>query len=371
MLLSLFWAGVSEYVSYLCWHRNFDTFVRNCCARTVQINVVFAKAFQALVVKYAPDSVSVTHNICPDPFPKPPRVENVVFEKVIGSGVVSVVYAATWYDKNVVVKVKRTGIQEEIRVGLLQLQQLYAWLHLVPCLKKFDLPLVHREVESLLLEQTDFAAEVANQEKYRGLFSYNPMIVVPEVYLQTDDYIVMERLYSVPRDPALNDHYAQQLCKVIIKGAVLDGFVHADLHTGNVLLLADKKLGIIDFGLMVTLSIDEQNNYLALCTAINATDYAEAARISLERYCTARTEQTNPERAREVLEDIYRRSDQISQKLGVSEINDMVNGIYPCGYAMAPSFYKIIMSMAACDALLNSFSASAHMVLKEEIRKLL
>jgi hypothetical protein len=57
--------------------------------------------------------------------------------------------------------------------------------------------------------------------------------------------------------------------------------------------------------------------------------------------------------------------------MGVAEINAMVNGIYPCGYTMAPSFYKIIMSMAACDALLHSFSSTAHLVLKEEIRKLL
>jgi len=68
---------------------------------------------------------------------------------------------------------------------------------------------------------------------------------------------------------------------------------------------------------------------------------------------------------------VYRRSDEVTQKLGVAEINDMVNGIYPCGYSMTPSFYKIIMSMAACDALLYSFSSSAHLVLKEEIRNLL
>jgi len=339
--------------------------------RTVKINVVFAKAFQALILKYAPESVGITHNICPDSFPKLPILENVVFREVVGSGVVSVVYAASWNDKEVVVKVKRAGIHDQIEKGLKQLQRLYSWLHMIPYLKKFDLPLVHREVKQLLLEQTDFTSEVANQEKFRSLYSFNPSVVVPEVYLQTDDCIVMERLYPVPRDPALNDHYAQQICKLIIKGAVLDGFVHADMHSGNVLLLSEKRIGIIDFGLMVTLTLEEQNNYLALCTAINAADYSEAALISVERYCSTISERTNKEKARKVLEEVYRRSDQITHKLGVVEINDMVNGIFQHGYTMAPSFYKIVMSMAACDALLHSFSSSAHKVLKEEIRTLL
>lgn len=84
-------------------------------------------------------------------------------------------------------------------------------------------------------------------------------VVIPAAYhdLGTRRVLVMERLDGVAvskAGPALADgtidreRLARGLFDTVLRQIVIDGVFHADPHPGNILLLTDGRLGLIDFG---------------------------------------------------------------------------------------------------------------------------
>jgi ubiquinone biosynthesis protein len=86
---------------------------------------------------------------------------------------------------------------------------------------------------------------------------HNRMVQLPEFYpaLSTERVLVMERLVGTPladgtADGATPDRtvQARTLLDFELREMLLDGVFHADPHAGNVLLLEDGRLGLLDFG---------------------------------------------------------------------------------------------------------------------------
>jgi ubiquinone biosynthesis protein len=122
-----------------------------------------------------------------------------------------------------------------------------------------------------LREELDFRVEAANlsaasaasaaSEEAGGAASKPDGVVIPRVYhdLSTRQVLVMERLdgealskaATDPESPLADDdreRLARNLLDCVLRQIVIDGIFHADPHPGNVLLLADGRLGLIDFG---------------------------------------------------------------------------------------------------------------------------
>ena len=57
----------------------------------------------------------------------------------------------------------------------------------------------------------------------------------------------------------MKSDYAVNLIKSVFVGTFFYGIIHGDLHSGNVLLLENSKIGIIDFGIACKISKEEQN----------------------------------------------------------------------------------------------------------------
>lgn len=372
-LFFLFLVFGTEYLAY-CWHNDYERFVRNVCSRAVNVNIVFAKVFQAFIVKYAPKAIDVTHNITPSAEGTTPHVVGLdVQPHHVGSGMVSLVYAGRYNDLDVVVKVLRPGIRDQIVQGVNSLQQLFLWLEVLPPLRKYDLLIVLTQVQGMLLDQLDFRKEVQNQETFRKNFAYHSKVVVPVVHCFDDHYIVMER-FRASEQLLLSerDRYAALICEITLKSAIIDGFVHADMHSGNLFFLPEGKLGVIDFGLVFTLTVPQRNDYFELCVAINSSDYDKAADISLHRYSYVRKAAlvVDQEKALAELRDLYLVSDQVTKSFGVSEISLMISRVHKCGYAITPYFYQVMMSMVASDTLVRTLCPSFHILLRQSIRNL-
>jgi ubiquinone biosynthesis protein len=124
--------------------------------------------------------------------------------------------------------------------------------------------------------QLDFRIEAANNRTFRRNFAGDPHVVFPALVddLCTDRVLVMEfvegvkddDLAAVGSDPAF---LARKGIEIICRMIYHHGFVHADLHPGNVLYLSGNRFALLDLGLVARLddearrTIAEINFYMA------------------------------------------------------------------------------------------------------------
>jgi predicted unusual protein kinase regulating ubiquinone biosynthesis (AarF/ABC1/UbiB family) len=355
----MWWVLFSEACRY-AWTWDYVEFVRSTSTRLMRENLVYTKVFQALVAKYAPCESG--HNI---PYPAdeatPLSMDGLTWDTVIGSGMVAVVYSGKADGQPVVIKVKRKNIKAILMAGLQEIKDTLTMLDYVPFLKKFCLMDIHSEVTEMLLDQLDFEQEVRHQKRFTGMFSYNKAIVVPAVYDKwcTGDQIVMEFLEGMPFDEVENkETHAELFSQVIVKCAIIDGFVHCDMHLGNTIFMKDGRIGIIDYGLMLQLTKQQQDAYIGLSTLMRQKEFENAAQFTLDTYFTF--EKRNPREPELVqrMAAIIRNSRTI-QTFGVMQISEMSSVARPFGYKVSPFFYKIVVSMAASDALLQVLSPTS------------
>jgi ubiquinone biosynthesis protein len=126
--------------------------------------------------------------------------------------------------------------------------------------------------------QTDLLTEAANYQRFRDNFAHADKIVFPAVYREltcasilTMDFVDGSKIDELApeRLPALTLRARDMVLKMCFE----DGFVHADLHPGNMLIGADDTLYVLDCGLAKQLHDDillmfiDMNRCLAAGTA--------------------------------------------------------------------------------------------------------
>lgn len=125
-----------------------------------------------------------------------------------------------------------------------------------------DLYGLAREFVTTLYDELDFTIEARNAVAIWQNIEKDPgaaaLIDVPRVYpeLSTERVLVQERLHGDElSDPAAFDGVdvdrhalADGLLETMLQQMMFDGFFHADPHPGNVFILDDGRLGLIDFG---------------------------------------------------------------------------------------------------------------------------
>jgi len=179
----------------------------------------------------------------------------------------------------VAVKVLRPGIAPVIAHDV---SLLYAAAGLVEKLFADGKRLRPREVvaefEKHLEDELDLMREAANCSQLRRNFKDSPLLLVPEVYWDycSRDVMVMDRMDGIPvsrierlRESGVNlPRLAASGVEIFFTQVFRDGFFHADMHPGNILVRPGSEQYIaLDFGIMGTLTeVDKQylaRNFLA------------------------------------------------------------------------------------------------------------
>ena len=159
----------------------------------------------------------------------------------------------------VVVKVQRPGIDESVRVDLSVLEELG---HVVETRtswgRDYRVEDLVAEFSARLREELDYRIEARNAHAIASTMPSDARIRVPYVYeeLSTSRVLVMEWLdgRSVREvewgDTRIADRVklADSLLRTFLEQMLQEGVFHADPHPGNVMLLADGHLALIDFG---------------------------------------------------------------------------------------------------------------------------
>ncbi len=210
-------------------------------------------------------------------------------EKPLAAASLAQVHRAVYKGHQVVLKVQRPGVQEitemdiEIMRSLATMAERYS-----PTLYLFNSVGLVEEFALQIKRELDFLMEAHNTIRFAGNFAKDKDIHVPEVYLDvcTRHLVVMEYLdgINISQTSKLKEQgYDLQL--VARRGAMLGfkaifehGFFHADPHPGNIFVLPGNVIGLVDYGMMATLSLRDRERLSKLVYFISIRDDKHVAR---------------------------------------------------------------------------------------------
>jgi len=194
--------------------------------------------------------------------------------------------------QEVVVKVRRPGIEDvvDVDLALLRSTAAYAEGHSETA-RLLQLNALTDELESHLRGELDFVEEANNAEVIAGLIAEYDDLVVPKVMRPyvTERVLVMERIHgervaaSHGLEPERAAVLAREFFRAYVRQATMEGIYHADPHRGNVLVTRDGRLALLDFGLLGRLDDDTRTTLALLLLAIaqNRADDVSSLILSL------------------------------------------------------------------------------------------
>ena len=179
--------------------------------------------------------------------------------------------------QEVVVKVRRPGVVEQVRLDLEVLRSTARLLEKrSEKAQLLQLEALADELEVHLRAELDLAEEAHNTELIAELVADYERLVVPRVIRPhvTEEAMVLERLdgKKIAADHCLASERASALAREFFRAYVhqvtADGVYHADPHRGNVLLTPDGRLALLDFGLLGRLDDGTRRSFALLLLAV-------------------------------------------------------------------------------------------------------
>ena len=224
-----------------------------------------------------------------------------------------------------------------------------------------------------MIAQTDLQQEVYNMNLMYKNCLHTDYVTIPKSYPEYSsedrsffvmDYIDGCKLSEINEDDKAT--YCVQLAKFGIKCILYNRVYHGDLHPGNILFTKDTegklRLGIIDFGIIGTLTREEQNYYYQVLTAINESkDYVNLVQLILSNIVEPqdRLAALTPNQHNKLVSDlalichnIFSVNHNIEPSI-LYNINKVLrmNGLY-----LSKSFCKIQLCMAVSDSVISKLS---------------
>ena len=357
-VIQLAWIATYEFGKYV-FTRKFD--IDSFWTKCIRVNIVYTKFFQAIASKY--NLHSSVHNI---PYTEDeidiPLELNV--GSVIGSGLISIVFEGERNGQPIVIKTKRRNIDRRVTESILAIHRMVDWIDWVyPIPTIIDALL---EITDVFYTQLDFRKEVENHKRFQALFTQKPYVVFPTLIEEECNakQIVMTRLNGEPlptRSAEQKKLYASYLTGLLMQGLLVDGFVHADLHVGN-LMFQEKTIGVLDFGLMIELSKEEKTILTDIIQAFAMQDFDNAA---IYTFRLIGPDDRKKELSDEVLEDLhafiihnFKRAVQVHHSFRVGDVMEMNQKLRVHGLTLSPLFSKIMMALHSVESVLTKLSTN-------------
>ena len=177
----------------------------------------------------------------------------------LGSASIAQIHRARTIDgADVVIKVVKPGIITTLKRDALLLGLFSRFLEIF--FGRYQPKRMIQEFIEYTMREVDFRMEANNAEIFRAHFQDMPEVEFPEIYSEYSGERVLCQAFLDgvrPTSPDIKDLPLFEREKLIDVGASAiirmlyqDGFFHADLHPGNLIILKDGRLGFIDLGMV-------------------------------------------------------------------------------------------------------------------------
>ncbi len=214
-------------------------------------------------------------------------------DQPLAAASIAQVHTAALHDgREVVVKVTRPDIRSQI----LQDFEILAWLgntleSRLEAARALHLSEIIQDYRQIILNELDLSIEADNTRRMRHYFTDSTMMYVPEVYMDTKDVMVAERITGVPiSDTATFDRLGMDRAQLAEKGLTIfftqvfrDNFFHADMHPGNVFVEtinpSNPRFIALDCAIMGELSKHDQMTVARMLLAVMNSNFMQLIQI--------------------------------------------------------------------------------------------
>ncbi len=190
------------------------------------------------------------------------------------------VYRGSFRGREVAVKVLRPGVEDVVALDLEISFRALFWLnvlfrnHHVRALTNLV-----REFSVRVKEEMDFRHEAENMKVFRTFFPDEGRVRIPQVWdeLTRKRVLVMEYCSGTKID-RLQDRFdsgeldftelMETLTGLYLRTMMVDGFLHADPHPGNLLVQDDGRIVLLDWGMMLRVPKWTRESILNLALAV-------------------------------------------------------------------------------------------------------
>jgi predicted unusual protein kinase regulating ubiquinone biosynthesis (AarF/ABC1/UbiB family) len=164
------------------------------------------------------------------------------------------VHRAVWQDgRAVAVKIQYPGAGRALINDFTQIARMGRLFSIL--MPGLDVKPMLDELRDRVAEELDYHLEAAAQRSFAVAYAGDPDIYVPGVVTETAHVLVTEWMDGTPLSKIISNGAKEErdragilLTRFLFSGPARAGLLHADPHPGNFRLLADGRLGVLDFG---------------------------------------------------------------------------------------------------------------------------
>ena len=242
--------------------------------------VDFINELEKLQDSVAPVSFEEIKGVLEKALDKPlEKIFSVIEDEPMAAGSLAQVHRAVLKEEDIAValKIRRPDIVRTVEIDLQILEGAVPYLseHL-EFARTYDFVNLFKELKRALLRELNFTLEARNMQIVSQIMAGEKDVIIPEVYdLWTRPSVLTMDLVEGVKLKDLNleniekrEQLGQTGLRVVVKQVLENGFFHADPHPGNFLVVDDKDLCLIDWGVVGILPSETRYELVELISAI-------------------------------------------------------------------------------------------------------
>jgi predicted unusual protein kinase regulating ubiquinone biosynthesis (AarF/ABC1/UbiB family) len=303
-------------------------------------------------------------------------------EEPIKSGNIALVYKGKLSGKSVIIKYRRKNIVEKFKRSMDELFLLISISKKLPYICDLNMSDLFEENREIMLNQLNFNNEVSNIQLFSDKFKDMSSITIPTVYpyfTENNPCAIVMDFIDGKRIEEISDHnkdeYSRILSRFNLKCVFYDAIYHADMHSGNVIFLKETnnenntevlKIGIIDYGIIGTMTRTEQNiffTFFKILVSKNCNELASYIVDNLSEHIEFNENKLNEEDRNTIVENISsicNKTINVNNKMMGGEEIVLINKVLKKQNLQFSKFFcRVELAIAISENVCNSLASNS------------
>ena len=190
----------------------------------------------------------------------------------------------------VVLKIRRPGVRPRVEADLRLIAELARKAEQASAeIARYRPRALVAQLSEAMLDELDFTTEGRNTDRFAADFASNRDVVIPAVYWDytTDRVLVQDYLDGIApidaerlRAGGVDPHRLAQIgADAVLDMVLVNGRFHADPHPGNLRGMAGDRVGLLDFGMVGTVTPRRRAELISFVQALAGGDAQRMAEV--------------------------------------------------------------------------------------------